>query len=1453
MRKMISVICLATLLLISLPFQSALAAETSTNSKPKVIPSLQEWTGDTGTFTLGSQSRIVIPPSSDLARTASVFKEDLKAITGRDVAIVQANSPVPGDFFLTLDQQTDTSIGEEGYHFEVGDVVNIHANTITGVFYGTRTALQILQQDTTKASIVKGKAKDYPKYKDRGFMLDVGRKFFTMDFLKDYVKFMSYYKMNDFQLHLSDNEFATGDRQGQWNKYSAFRLESTKYPELTAKDGHYTKLEFRELQDLAKDRGLTITPEIDTPSHALAFTKVRPDLVKDNLPLDHLDITRPEAVEFVKDVWSEYLDGNWFDAKEIHIGADEFDRNDKSTVEAYRQYLNTLNSLFKSKGKTARMWGSLSFFPGTTPVDSDITMNGWNNGWQNPIDAVNAGHKMINTTDGLLYIVPKAGYYYDYLNTKWLYENWEPTYFSSTLKLSADNPKLLGGMFAVWNDLLGEKVSAPDVHDRVKDALPTLAEKMWRGQSSDTTYTQFRQISSVIGEAPNTNLLRRVTTQSETVLSYPFDEGSGLTAGDTSGNAYNGALSGVKWTNGKTGKAVVFSNPNDHISSGLTTKGFPWTVSAWVNMTDNSQPEAILLESADGAIKLKQKETGKAGFSREGFDYSFNSAIPTGRWVHVALKGDLKGTSLYIDGELVDKLPDTTMLPAAVVGSATQAFKGALDDLRIVDRVLSDKEIAVAAGSPPSMINIAARQPAVASSTEVDYLSANLAFDEDESKTSRWSSNYNDNEWIYVDLGKNCDINKVILKWEAAYAKGYKIQVSNDAQTWKDVYTTSTGVGGTEVIKFPTENVRYVKMQGIQRVGSYGYSLFEFEVYQPSTTVTVPVTGIQLDKMSLALKAGETAQLVATVLPNNATNKNVSWSSSDETVAKVATIGGEIIVTALTAGTAKIKVTTTEGAFAAESTVTVEALSSPGVRVLTYNIHHGAGNDNIVNLPRIADVIKRLNPDIVALQEVDKNVSRSGNVDQAAKLAELTGMHVIFGKAIDLSGGEYGVALLSRYPITSSEKTFLPNSSGAEQRVVLTAKIAPTNGLPEFTFSGTHLEWSSKSIQANQVNKIIELYGSTSPYILAGDFNATPESDTIKSLTSKWTDATAGIADWTNEEGGKIDYVMYGNNNQWRVVNAQAIQDDVASDHRPVLSVLEWVGSQPIEVTGVQLDKTALALKVGESSELVATVQPNEAASKNVTWSSSDETIAKVVDSGDGKAIVTALKAGSTDITVTTAEGNFTAVSKVSVEAVVSLAPGTTLSGANSVLAGSEFTIRFGLKNVALNIYGQDIKLNYDANVMEFVSAKSTKDGVSIVESKDQPGTLRLIIASQGAGNAVTGTVEFVEIVFKAKNVTQAALGTISVADATLGDDKGSETKADASLIKVQVTQIPVGIPGDVNNDGKVSIGDLGFAAANYGKTSSSPNWNQVKLADMNNDNMIDISDLAAIANKIIQ
>ncbi|MBP1962262.1 endo-alpha-N-acetylgalactosaminidase family protein [Paenibacillus aceris] len=289
-----------------------------------------------------------------------------------------------------------------------------------------------------------------------------------------------------------------------------------------------------------------------------------------------------------------------------------------------------------------------------------------------------------------------------------------------------------------------------------------------------------------------------------------------------------------------------------------------------------------------------------------------------------------------------------------------------------------------------------------------------------------------------------------------------------------------------------------------------------------------------------------------------------------------------------------------------------------------------------------------------------------------------------------------------------------------------------------------------------------------------------------------------------------------------------------------------------VPVTGVQLDKPQVSLKEGQTAELVATVLPENATNKNVTWASSDNTVAKV-EVKDGKTVVTALKAGAADITVTTVGSNFTAVSHITVQKGDSTQNAlTTLSAAGTVTAGGEFPVQLGLSSVTQSVYALDIKLDYDSNVFDFVSARAVKDGVLLVDTvKDTLGKLRFILAS--LGKAVTGDSGILELKFKAKAVTQPATGTIAVTDAALGDAQGAETKAQASTVGVIIATQPPGMPGDVTHDNKISIGDLGIVAANYGKTSSSPDWEQVKQADVTGDGKIDIEDLAFVAKKIME
>jgi hypothetical protein len=125
--------------------------------------------------------------------------------------------------------------------------------------------------------------------------------------------------------------------------------------------------------------------------------------------------------------------------------------------------------------------------------------------------------------------------------------------------------------------------------------------------------------------------------------------------------------------------------------------------------------------------------------------------------------------------------------------------------------------------------NLAFNKPATASSVETSSFPASYAVDGN--SNTRWSSLRTDNQWIYVDLGSTKSVQRVKLNWEAAYGKGYKIQVSSDAVNWTDAFTTTSGDGGTDDITFTPVNTRYVRMLGTLRGTSYGYSLWDFEVY----------------------------------------------------------------------------------------------------------------------------------------------------------------------------------------------------------------------------------------------------------------------------------------------------------------------------------------------------------------------------------------------------------------------------------------------------------------------------------------------------------------------------------------------------------------------------------------------------------------------------------------------
>lgn len=239
--------------------------------------------------------------------------------------------------------------------------------------------------------------------------------------------------------------------------------------------------------------------------------------------------------------------------------------------------------------------------------------------------------------------------------------------------------------------------------------------------------------------------------------------------------------------------------------------------------------------------------------------------------------------------------------------------------------------------------------------------------------------------------------------------------------------------------------------------------------------------------------------------------------------------------------------------------------SKTTVKVLSFNILHGATTKGDFDLDRIAQVIIDTDPDLVALQEVDYKTNRAKKYDLATELGWRTKMAPLFAQAMPFDGGGYGEGVLSKTSYLSTYNVPLPYSQGNEPRSAAAINTILTSG-DTITFVGTHLDHlkdeKDRISQAKEINKVFA--SNKFPCILAGDLNATPESKTIKILEEFWSSSyNKKNPEPTFPSSGptkKIDYVMFYPQNRWKVIEARVIQDKVASDHCAYLVTLELVG-----------------------------------------------------------------------------------------------------------------------------------------------------------------------------------------------------------------------------------------------------------------------------------------------------
>lgn len=236
------------------------------------------------------------------------------------------------------------------------------------------------------------------------------------------------------------------------------------------------------------------------------------------------------------------------------------------------------------------------------------------------------------------------------------------------------------------------------------------------------------------------------------------------------------------------------------------------------------------------------------------------------------------------------------------------------------------------------------------------------------------------------------------------------------------------------------------------------------------------------------------------------------------------------------------------------------------LRILCYNIHYGQGNDGEYDLERLAEVIKKSKPDLVALQEVDVVVERSGKVHQAQRLSELTGMEVRYGPTQHYQGGLYGNAVLTKLPILDVLIHPLPYTEATPEKTTyprgaIAVTVEGPNGKP-LRFISTHFQHNVEEDRVAEAKAINQLFAGddTMPTILAGDMNALPEAEPVQVLLKKWKIAgeepLAPTAP-SKKPRSRIDYIFYRPEAKFEVIEAHVVDEPMASDHCPVYAELK--------------------------------------------------------------------------------------------------------------------------------------------------------------------------------------------------------------------------------------------------------------------------------------------------------
>ncbi|RYP04944.1 hypothetical protein DL764_004156 [Monosporascus ibericus] len=479
----------------------------------------------------------LIPPSGEeFART---FVEDLTSMTGEEWSLkVTGKLPCTSGIILTTYEGDPAKLAyedgtptEEGYALEVAHgKATIRGAGSRGAWWGTRTLLQqlMISNWTTIAEL---SITDAPSYATRGFMLDAGRKWYSPHFLKELCTYATFFKMSEFHYHTSDNYPLNRGHNETWQDvYAQFSLrpESEELQGLVQRPNEtLSRADFEDLQQHCARRGMTVIPEIEAPGHCLTITKWKPELALEKKDL--LNLTHPESIPTVKRIWEEFLP--WFQTKEVHIGADEYD---PTLADDYIIFVNEMEEFVReTSGKRIRIWGTDE--PSEDLIISkDVIIQHWQYGQSDPVALHADGYELVNSQDWWAYMSLKNDHtpilpapYPQFFNESRVLNfanvegwQWQPALYNQvnvTEQLEEGARGNRGAIMAAWNDNGPDATTQLEAYYAMRRGIPLVGARAWSGARGPrlNAATADASIDFLSAHAPAQNLDRRLLRQQD--------------------------------------------------------------------------------------------------------------------------------------------------------------------------------------------------------------------------------------------------------------------------------------------------------------------------------------------------------------------------------------------------------------------------------------------------------------------------------------------------------------------------------------------------------------------------------------------------------------------------------------------------------------------------------------------------------------------------------------------------------------------------------------------------------------------------------------------------------------------------------------------------------------------------------------------------------------------------